>query len=300
MTGALTAPLFCPASDPDKVVKSFRYAATATIVDLEDAVAASQKHAAREAVVSLFDANVFRGRLLIVRVNSLGSGLMTEDLEAVVRPGLSAVMMPKAETAEDVRAAHSTIRRVEKSAGLSVDAVRLIPLIETARGVVNAQQILSASTRIVAGAFGSVDYLLDLGVNSSDVGIGPELLYPRSAMVVASRVANVSPPVDGPFLDTRDDVSLLAQCQHARALGFQGKLLIHPAQIPVCLEGFAPNRSELQEAAAIVQAFEAAEHQGRAATLVEGRLVDYPVYERARTLLHQLSDTDQPARNLWS
>lgn len=145
--------------------------------------------------------------------------------------------------------------------------------------------ILQASARVETAIFGYVDFMVDVGIDLVDTSPNAEeLLYARSAVVIAARIARRRAPLDGPFLDITDHDQFRRQCRQGRALGFAGKMLIHPAQIPLVHEAFRPTPAEAQAAARIVRAFESAEARGDAAIVVDGRLVDYPVADRARRI----------------
>jgi citrate lyase subunit beta/citryl-CoA lyase len=162
----------------------------------------------------------------------------------------------------------------------------MLLLVESALGVHRAVDILAASDRVETAIFGFVDFMLDLGIDAIDTSdTAEELLYARSSIVLAVRVAGRRPPLDGPFIDIRDGDRFLRQCVQGRALGFAGKMLIHPSQVELAHRGFRPAPDEVAQAARVVEAFTAAEAGGNAAIVVDGRLVDYPVAMRARRIV---------------
>jgi citrate lyase subunit beta/citryl-CoA lyase len=279
--------LFCPATEPRRLAKLPTLGADAVAIDLEDSVTESKKDsarsAAREALGSLGAVGPVRS---YVRVNDMSTGRTHDDIHAVVCPQLTGIVLPKIESPEMVREADEWLSVAEEREGVAVGSSRILALLETGRGVHDAAAILSASPRVETAIFGFVDFMLDVGIDLIDHTPGAEeLLYARSAIVVAARVARTSPPLDGPFIDIGASEAFEAQCRQARGLGFRGKMLIHPSQVALSHTGFAPTAEEADAARRIITAFEAAEREGQAAVVVDGRLVDYPVVHRAKRIL---------------
>ena len=251
--------LFVPGHRPDRFAQAAAAGAGGIILDLEDAVAPEAKDAAREHVREwLAD-----GGPAVVRINAPGTAWYAEDLKAVAGSG-AAVMLPKAESPDQV---------AEVASALGSRAA-VLPLVETADGLLNARAILAAPG-VVRAAFGSIDLSAQLGVDPTDT---QALLFARSSLVLASAGAGVAAPVDGVTTDITDDEALAADTRHAVALGFTGKLCIHPAQVPAVTEAFAPSEDELKWARAVLGA-------GDSVAAVDGHMVDKPMLERARRLL---------------
>lgn len=271
--------LFVPGNQPRRVEKALASCADAVIIDLEDAVPAADKRQAREnavAALGLRDA-------VFVRVNAFDDPACLDDLEAIVRPGLAGVVLPKVESAQPLATLDWLVTRLERRAGMEAGAVELLPLVETARGVEALQQVAIASGRVRRLSFGVADYSLDLGV---DVGSGEEALsYIRSRLVHCSRAAGLAQPVDSVVVEVRDADRFRESARRARALGLFGKLCIHPDQVPLAHEVFAPTPVELARARAIALAWESAAGRGEAAIMVDGEFVDGPVAARARRIL---------------
>lgn len=260
----MTSWLFVPGSRPERFDKAAAAGASEVVVDLEDAVGPDAKVGARDAVTDW----LARGSAW-VRVNAVGTAWHAEDLAAVLgTPGLRGVVLPEAEDADVVGRVAARLRA----------GVGLVPLVESARGVVAALDLAGVSgvTRL---AFGSVDYALDIGAQEEPA----TLAHPRSVLVVASRVAGIDAPVDGVTTDVRDTDLVAADADRARRLGFGAKLCIHPAQVPVVRAAFAPTAQELAWARGVLAA--ADDTRPGEAFAHEGRMVDVPVLERARTLL---------------
>jgi len=264
--------LFVPGRDAHRIGKALESAADAVVIDLEDAVAQEEKEAARRVVKEAMREKGSRPHVY-VRINGLHSPFWQADCECAQEAGFAGIMVPKVGSAEDI---------VRLKRELTAE-MTIIPLIETARGVHFAYEIALADAAVTRLAFGAVDYSLDLGIALTDEQL--ELVYPRSRLAVASRAAGIDPPIDTVFTDLNHEKGLIRETRMAKRLGFRGKLLIHPKQIQPVHTVFSPTKDELAWAQAVVEAFQAAEKQGVAAISVDGKMVDYPVYKHALTIL---------------
>jgi citrate lyase subunit beta/citryl-CoA lyase len=283
--GPLRTALFVPGNRPDRVDKAVKTTADAVIIDLEDAVAYTEKEASR--INARDKISEHAERKVIVRVNSLDSPFFKGDLAEVVTDHLDCVMVPKVESPAHVRKINETLLRIEKEKGLMQGSVSIIPLIESAAAVQHIFQIVTEPTgvsRIHCAAFGAADYTLDMGIEITREGF--ELSYPRARIAVASRAAGIEPPLDTPFmLDLKDMAALEVDAVRAKRLGFQGKLCIHPNQIEPCHAVFTPAKEEILYAERVVRVFDEAEKEGSAALQMDGKFIDYAVVERARRIL---------------
>jgi citrate lyase subunit beta / citryl-CoA lyase len=253
--------LFAPGHNAKLLHKVFLAGADAVILDLEDAVPGDAKDRAREMVVE-----AIRHHRALVRVNPPRSREIAADIDAVA-PYAAAIRIPKCESAEDVA-----------WVAARAPGVPLVPAIETARGVLAAQEIALAPA-VAHMSIGGLDLLRDLYAGTGNL----PMLYVRSHLVVVSSAAGLPPPVDSVYPLIDDDAGLREQAQFARSLGFAAKSAIHPRQIPILHEVFAPSAQDLEWAHAVLTAFEAA---GRGATrLPSGEFVDLPVAQRAQRLL---------------
>jgi citrate lyase subunit beta/citryl-CoA lyase len=277
--------LFVPGNRPDRIDKAFHTEADVIIVDLEDAVPPSEKERSRSVVREKIAH--YRDKMILVRVNALGSPFIKGDLEEAILEGVKGIMLPKVERADDIHVMNTLLLDVEKKRSLPEGSIRLFPLIESAAAVQHVYDIVSAKTkpeRIYTVAFGAADYTLDMGIEMSMEGT--ELFYARSRIPIACRAAGIAPPIDTPFMiDLRNTEALVADARRAKELGFQGKLVIHPQQIEPCNRIFSPTPEEIAKAESIIQAFEEAEAAGTAAIQLEGKFIDYPVVQRSRDLL---------------
>lgn len=253
--------LFVPGNRPDRYEKALASRAGAVIVDLEDAVAPADKQAARAALLAWLEPS----KAVIVRINAPASEWFENDLDVCSRPGVTGVVVPKAEMAEQIERVASTSRRP------------VLPLVETARGLWSVLDIAKVPgvSRLL---FGSLDYQADLDTTDD------ELLLARSQLVLASRVAGIGAPVDG-ITQAIDDAELLRRDgERARRLGFGAKLCIHPRQVDVVNRCFAPTEDEVVWARRVVEAFAASRGN---ATLLDGKMIDGPVLVRARAMLDE-------------
>ena len=274
--------LSVPANRQKMIEKARDLPADAIVLDLEDSVPVAEKANARAMARDAIAGRVLGGQRVFVRINSLASGLLEQDLEAVVIPGLAGINLPKPGSADDMREVVAIIDRLETERDIDKGHVRLTPWVETARGLLSAFEIASASPRIVGIIFGAEDFTLDTGMQRTETG--DELLYPRIMVIIAARAAEVI-AIDTPYNDFRDEEGLIRETTLARQLGFQGKYVIHPSQIQPVNQAFRPSPEEMEEARKVVEAFDEAEAQGFASTSVDGKMIDTPIASRARRLL---------------
>jgi len=263
--------LFVPGNRPDRFAKACAAGADAVVLDLEDSVAPGDKMAARAAV----EAWVTPAQPVLVRVNVTNSEWFHDDLALGGKPGIAGVLLPKAERVED-------IRLVAERFG---SPAPILPQIETAQGFWNALAMARADG-VQRLLFGSIDFQLDLGMAAEE----DELLYFRSQIVLVSRLAGIESPVDGVTTDINSAERVRADTLRARRLGFGGKMCIHPKQVPVVNECFAPTAEELAWARRVVEA-SAAAHGG--ATSVDGKMVDRPVLAQAEKILASVAQLRQ-------
>jgi citrate lyase subunit beta / citryl-CoA lyase len=289
MARPLRSMLFTPGNQPRMVAKVATFGADAVILDLEDAVPLAEKETTRPVVRAALP-TLAGGPPRYVRVNALETGLTGGDLEAIVCADLDGVKLPKVETADDLLEVDRLLSDLEAERGLEVGQIDLIPSIETARGVLNARSIAEAGSRARLLSFGAGDFCRDVGVRFTGnlwEPDGLELLFARSQIVLASRAAGLEPPLDTVWLDVRDQAGLEQDARAAYRLGFQGKMAIHPGQVPIINEVFSPTAEEIDYARRVVEAFEQAEAAGSASIAVDGRLVDYPIVIKARWVLER-------------
>ncbi|MEW6274322.1 MAG: CoA ester lyase [Bacillota bacterium] len=282
----LRSVLFAPGDDPKKAGKAFSCGADAVVLDLEDAVAPERKDAAREIagkVLAEIQTGSTRRVPVFVRVNPVSSPYILKDLQAVIEFPIEGIMLAKAEAGEEVRRVDWLLGLLEQQKGITPGSLGLIPFIESARGIERAIEIAGACARVWCLAFGGNDYTMDIGTTYSREG--SELFYARCRLVAASRVAGLVPPLDTVNPDFRDIPALVEEARRVKQLGFQGKLVIHPAQVAPVNEVFTPAPGEIEWAKKVVAAFDQARARGAGVIQLEGRMVELPVVRRAQQIL---------------
>jgi citrate lyase subunit beta/citryl-CoA lyase len=277
--------MFVPGHRQKMIDKALGLNADALMLDIEDGVAPNEKDAARQLIgESLGRPKTANAPMRFVRINAIGHTRMEADLDAVVRPGLEGLVLPKVETVDEVRQVDATLTDREPKQKMPSGGIRLLIAIESPAGLLNALAIAACSSRVVGLIFGAEDYGRELGLPTSREGEARDLLYARSAMVVAAAAAHVQ-AVDGVWVDLKDTDGLTKFARQSRRLGFSGMSLIHPSQIDPINTTFSPSAEEIDYAQRIVQAFEEANARGDGSIAFGGQLIDRPIVERARRTL---------------
>jgi citrate lyase subunit beta/citryl-CoA lyase len=199
-------------------------------------------------------------------------------------------VLAKAESKKDILSVDKMLAELEEEKGLRRNQVVIIPLLETAEGVLNAKEITRISDRIIALSFGALDFTRDMGTTLSEEGI--EILYARSRIALIANAHNVQ-AIDTPWFDFFDEEGLVREAQLAKQLGFRGKLLIHPDQIEPINHLFSPNGEEVRYAAKVVKAFKEAEAKGLGAVSLDGKMIDTATYKQAKALLKYSNDISE-------
>jgi citrate lyase beta subunit len=276
--------LFAPANVARRAEGAMASPADAAILDLEDAVPPGEKQAARDALAGLLATPRAAGApRRYVRVNAAGTPLCLADLQAALAAGAEGIMLPKAESAEGLHAVAWALRQSCATLGRDPAAIELLPIVETARGLMDLPNLPWRACGVARVALGTVDLMADLGTAASDADAA--ILHAQRVCLAGSRAAGLAPPVDGVHLDVKDPQGAEAATRAARAMGFGGKLAIHPAQIAPYRAGLTPDAGELAWAREVDAAYAAAQAAGSGAIVVGGKMVDEPVARRARELL---------------
>lgn len=273
--------LFVPATSDRKIDKAFASQADGVIVDFEDAVAVSEKPAARAALAGIVSAP--RALPCWVRINAMTTRFCHQDVVAATIPGVAGIILPKVESPADVAAVDWLMSQIEAESGMPDRSVALMGIVETARGLVHVDAIAQASPRLQRLLFGAVDLAADMAVDMDDAG--GATAQARFAITRASRAGGLQAPLDTAYTDIPNLEELRATTKRARALGYGGKTCIHPSQVAVVNEVFSLTPQERTWAERVVSEFAKAESQGLAAFKLDGEMIDYPVVERARKLL---------------
>jgi len=264
------------------IAKAAAAGADAIILDLEDGVAPAEKAAARRTVAAALDAPLPDGLIVLLRANGTASGLLDADLREAARPRLDGVCLPKCEAPSDVEALAARLLTMEDRFALPRGRLRVLALVETTRGVLDAPAIARQSDRVFGLVFGAEDFTADAGMPRTRAGT--ELAAARTTVSLAAHAAGVE-AIDGIFADFRDEAGLVADTTEARRLGYTAKTAIHPAQIGPVHRVFAPGAEEIAKARRIVDAFEQGAAAGSGIVVVDGAMVDRPVAVRAQRLL---------------
>jgi citrate lyase subunit beta/citryl-CoA lyase len=272
--------LFVPGSRPELFEKAWRSEADALSFDLEDAVAAGAKAEARKYIAATLDAeSADRRKIVIVRVNPFESDRFDSDLDAVVRPGLDVLNLPKVEQPETVREVARQLDRLESRRGLK-RRVGLLVNIETPAALRRAVEIATANGRVVGLQLGFGDLFSPLGVERTPASLAPV----RLAVRLAAGEAGI-PAYDGAFVDVSDLSAFRAEAEAARAMGLAGKTCIHPGQVPIANSVFFPREAEIEAARRVVAKADEMEARGVGAFTVDGVLFDGPLIARAREIV---------------
>ena len=275
--------LFVPGIVPRFIERAPSAGADLVCLDLEDSVPPAEKPKARQIVAEALDTMPRSGYLMFVRVNGLQTGLLEDDLIAVVKPGLEGISLPKTDSAATVRRVDHYLTILEREHGLEVGSVKIIPWIETAIGIVNSYEICTASPRLIGASFGGEDFATDLRIQRSKGS--KEIEWPRAQMAIACRAAAVI-AIDTPEPDYTDLEHMERDTLFARSLGYRGKYCIHPTQVEIANRVFEPSQEEIEHARAVVELFEKEGiEKGRAAIPFEGMMIDWPIYIRAKRVI---------------
>lgn len=273
--------MFIPGADEKKLKKVENLECDVIIYDLEDSVSNFEKEIARNLVTETVKSHP--EKMNYIRINSYDSSFFYDDLNVCIVPGLRGIVLPKAETKEQIMMVDRIITEKEKKHNLPIGGIKIVPLIESALGLYHSFEIATASPRVQCLAFGAIDFVLNIQADLTKSG--HEILYARSQLVVVSKAAGIEAPIDTVYADFKDHEGFSTETQLIKQLGFQGKLVIHPNQIKLVNQVFAPDLKEIEEAKKILKEYELSLAKGKGVLQVDGKMVDLPVVERARKIL---------------
>ena len=268
--------LYIPGNTPAMMINAGLHSADGIILDLEDSVSPEKKDEARILVRNALRQVDFRGSERMVRINQGDTGL--KDLQAVLPHNVNLILVPKCETSDQLLKVNTEISAIRKKLKLK-NLVFLMPIVESALGIENSFEIARAAENIVALAVGLEDFTADLGVSRTNEG--KESLYARSRLVIAAKAAGIQ-PIDSVFPDVSDMEALKQNILISKALGFEGMGCIHPAQIQVVNDGFAPDEAEIEKSGKIVLAYQEARRKGLGVVALGSKMIDAPVVARAQ------------------
>ncbi len=274
--------LYMPGDDRRKIEKATTLGVDCVCMDMEDGVAITKKREARAVIAEAMKELDFGMSERCIRINSVGSGFEKFDLAAALATNPDSIVVPKVETAAQVRAISDYIEMYELSAKMAVRKIRMLVGVETARGILNIKEIAEADRRLEAVIFGAEDYAASIGATRTKEAT--EVLYARSAVVTAC-AANDLQAIDMVYIDFRDTDGLRLEAEQGAALGFNGKQIIHPNQVAPVQEAFTPSDDAIEYAQRVVEAFTASQKEGRGAFALDGKMIDMPLLKNAQKVL---------------
>ena len=283
--------LFAPGSKERVMAKAMESGVESVLLDLEDSVPIAAKAEARTMVAKVIEGAAALGAsragpAIFVRTNAAATGLLDDDLAAIVRPGLEAVFLPKVESVAEVQHTASVLERLESAQRMQAGSVEIVLMLESALGVYRCFDLIKASPRVACTCIGVAqdgDLQTDLGCGWSIEGT--ELLYARSKVLLDSRAAGIAWPLDGVYGNLNDEAGLIQDSTLSARLGYVGRTVIHPKQIAPVRQAYAVPAAAVAYYQKVVREFEAVEKAGSAAITVDGKLVDYAMYQRAKRVL---------------
>ncbi len=278
--------LFVPANSERFLDKALSFAPSVFVLDLEDSVPEAEKANAR--ILLERSAPRFKGRRVWVRINPLSSAEFRPDVAATLRIGAEGIVVPKIDAPNDAIELDRALSDEERIQDAAAGVLRVIPLIESASAVWHAYEIATSSPRIESLCFGGArdgDLMADLGCDWSRDG--DALLHARQRTLLAARAARGRYPLDGVFADIRDRDGFDRDTRLSRSLGYRGRAVVHPSQIELADSVYRPTPDEIERSRRVVEAFAAAEAEGRATTVVDNRMVDIAMAAAARRLLEE-------------
>jgi len=274
--------LYMPGDDRRKIEKSTTLGVDCICMDMEDGVAVNRKTEARAVIAQAMKELIFGESERCIRINSVGSGLESYDLAAALSTDPDSIVVPKIESAEQVKWVSDHIETYELSSNHDLGSVRLLVGVETAKGILNLREIAEADKRLEAIIFGAEDYAASIGAQRTKEGT--EVLYARQA-VVTTCAANDLQAIDMVFIDFRDEAGLRLEAEQGAGFGFSGKQIIHPSQVSVVQEAFTPSDDAIEYARRIIETFESSQREGKGAYALDGKMIDMPLLKNAQKVL---------------
>ena len=283
--------LYLPANNEHMILKAPTLGADVITLDMEDSVPPAEKAVAREMVKKHIKEMSTTGSEAWVRINAWDTDLTLADLEAVVVDGLDGIPLPNCSGLADVRRLDDEITRLEKLRGLPVGKIKIAILIETALGVMKVDEAVGGSNRLVAVIFGAVDYTRDMKVTRTDKA--DEQFYARAKIGVAARAHGLVAE-DAPFPNYADVEAFEENCRSGAQLGFEGRQIINPRQIPVAHKVYSPDPARVEWAKKITKVFEEEGlAKGSASVGYEGSMIDIPVYRDGLNILARQKEIEE-------
>jgi len=275
--------MFVPGHNEKLMTSASKYKADVLLLDIEDSVQpVANKQIARDTIVKYIKSNAFKNHLIFPRVNDKESGQLLKDLTQLTIEGVDGFMYPKSFKGEDIYFIDRLLETIEYEKGFEKGKFKLIPLIETSAAVLNAQEIIKASNRVIAIAFGCEDFISDLhGIHDKD---GISIITPRALIAMAARANNIT-PIDTVHINVHDLIDLEVNLKLARNLGFEGMLVLHPKEIDLVHKYYSPSQDEYMEAIEMLKLKEEAEDQGKGVAVINNKFIGPPMVLTARRII---------------
>ncbi|MBP2099154.1 citrate (pro-3S)-lyase subunit beta [Enterococcus rivorum] len=273
--------MFVPGANAAMLRDAPLYGADSLMFDLEDAVSLKEKDTARLLVYYALKTFDYHSVETVVRINGLET-VGRQDIEAMVLAGVDVIRLPKTETAQDIVDVDSAISEMEKKYEIPLGRTKMMAAIESAEGVLNAREIAKASSRLIGIALGAEDYVTNM--KTRRYPDGQELFFARSSILHSARAAGIA-AIDTVYSDVENEAGFLAEVQLIKQLGFDGKSVINPRQIPLVNQVYAPTEKEIQQAKEVIWAIQDAESKGSGVVSLNGKMIDKPIVERAERVI---------------
>ncbi|MDA3890957.1 MAG: CoA ester lyase [Salinivirgaceae bacterium] len=284
-TKLLRTLLFVPAHNERLLISANKSEADVLLLDIEDSVQpVSNKEVARNNIIEKINDGFFKNHLVFPRVNDRESGQLLKDIQALTIDGIDGFMYPKSQTGKDIYFFAKLLETLEYEKNIPVGTFKIIPLIETAAAVLNAQEIIQASERVVAIAFGCEDFITDLqGIHDKEER---SIFTPRSIIAMAARANNVI-PIDTVHIDVHNLVDLEKNLIIAKDLGFEGMLILHPKEIDLAHKYFSPSEEDIKEAKEMLRMKDEAEKDNKGVAIMNGKFIGPPMVATAKKILQK-------------
>jgi len=274
--------LYVPGNMPSMLQNIHVFECDAVFIDLEDAVPLSEKDAARELVTKFIKCYTDRNKEVFVRINALDTEWGLDDLAKVLPAKPDGIRLPKADTPEIVERLDTLLTEFEEELDIEIGTFKIIPSIESAKGIINCIKTARCSSRVIALAFGAEDYTASMEIERTKSG--EELFHARTRVVWAAKAAGIQ-AIDTIFADVADVESFTNEVRLIKKLGFTGKSLVNPRQIDIVHEIFAPTAEEIDYAKQVIEAILRAREMGTGVISLNGKMVDAPVVKRATRVI---------------
>ena len=274
--------IFVPGNRVNMLEKALTFDADIIMVDLEDSVPTAQKLSAIPIAQEWANKLTQAGKTVMIRLNALDTGLTKNEITHMASNSILGFSVGKISSANDVKTIDIMLSEIENKKNLPSRSLKFIAWIESAKAIMNLQEISTASTRTIALAFGAEDLTNDMEITRTE--LGAEIAVPRAMVPIAAKAVNL-PALDSPFVSFNDYDALTNDATNAKSIGYTGKFAIHPNQIETINKIFSPSVQEIEYAQKVMTAWEQAESQGEGSIALDGKMIDVPVVKRAQNVL---------------